>query len=78
MELVLLCLSRGRGFLLDFLGPTLQNTTFFLHCPDPNSNHSKRNLPRDSLQRKKGNPECGMENLEGVILTQEEEVSVVL
>ena len=22
MELVLLCLSRGRGFLLDFLGPT--------------------------------------------------------
>ena len=24
MELVLLCLSRGRRFLLDFLGPTLK------------------------------------------------------
>ena len=38
----------------------------------------QRNLLRVSLQRKEENPECALGNLEGVILTQEEEASVVL
>ena len=53
-------------------------TPTFPYCRDLNLSHAKRKLPRDSLQRKEQNPECGLGSLEGVILTQEEEVSIGL